>query len=130
MTLRRKLAIRLRHWAPEEPEILLVRHSLARCLFDLARFDEAEEQLRAALTGLRADELVRPEVLLLRWTLAQVLIARRDVDAARAVLTDLLDDRERVVGERHPDTIATRDTLARLVPYAPPRQPGRANYRT
>ncbi|MFI6133071.1 alpha/beta fold hydrolase [Micromonospora sp. NPDC051141] len=121
--LREILAIRLRHWEPEEPETLLVRHSLARCLFDLSRFDEAEQQLRAALTGLRADEMVRPEVLLLRWTLAQVLIARKDVVAARAVLTGLLEDRERVIGEQHPDTVATRETLARLAPYVGPRQP-------
>ncbi|WP_433494124.1 alpha/beta fold hydrolase [Micromonospora sp. CA-248089] len=123
--LREILAIRLRNWAPEEPETLLVRQSLARCLFVLSRFDEAAEQIRAALAGLRADELVRPEALLLRWTLAQVLI-ERDVAEARAVLTRLLEDRERVLGEHHADTIVTRETLARLAPYVVPRQPGEA----
>ncbi|QLQ37516.1 alpha/beta fold hydrolase [Micromonospora robiginosa] len=121
--LREILAIRLRHWAPTEPETLLVRHSLARCLFALSRFDEAEMQLRAALDGLRPDELVQPEVLLLRWTLAQVLI-EGNVNAARAVLTGLLADRERVIGARHPDTVVTRETLARLAPYVAPRQAG------
>ncbi|MFI5836349.1 alpha/beta fold hydrolase [Micromonospora sp. NPDC051300] len=122
--LREILAIRLRHWAPEEPETLLVRHSLARSLFDLGRIDEARGQLRTALAGVRPDDAVRPEVLLLRWTLAQVLIEGNDVAAARAVLTDLLTDRERAIGEQHPDTVATRETLARLAPYAAPRQPG------
>ncbi|MGR6321758.1 tetratricopeptide repeat protein [Micromonospora soli] len=123
--LREILDIRLRQWAPLEPETLLVRLSLARCLFDLSRFDEAEEQLRAGLAGVGKEEAIRPEVFLLRWTLAQVLIAQNGVAEAREVLTRLLEDRERVLGETHPDTVATSETLEKLAPYVPPRQPGK-----
>ncbi|MEU3457690.1 alpha/beta fold hydrolase [Micromonospora sp. NPDC006766] len=123
--LREILAIRLRRWAPFEPETRLVRQSLARCLYELSRFDEAEEQLRAALADIGEEEAIRPEVLLLRWTLAQVLIAQNGVAEAREVLARLLEDRERVLGEGHPDTVGTRATLEKLAPYVPPRQSGK-----
>lgn len=123
--LREILTIRLRRWAPLEPETLLVRLSLHRCLYEQSRFDEARDQLEDALAAVREEETIRPEVFLLRWALAQVLIAQKDVPGAREVLSRLLDDRERVLGEEHPDTVDTRETLERLAPYVPPRQPGK-----
>ncbi|WP_327024359.1 alpha/beta fold hydrolase [Micromonospora sp. NBC_01739] len=124
--LREILAIRLRHWAPTEPETLFVRQSLARCLYELSRYEEAEQESGAALNSVEPGQADRPEVLWLRWTLAQVHIEQGKIDTARTELTQLHLDRERVLGEAHPDTVTTRETLNKLTRFVPP-QPGAAD---
>ncbi|TDB71871.1 tetratricopeptide repeat protein, partial [Micromonospora sp. KC723] len=121
--LREILAIRLRHWAPVEPETLLVRLTLARCLARQSRLAETEEQVRAGLAEVGEREAERREVFLLRWQLAEVLIAQNHAPEARAELTRLLDDFRPVLGDQNPDIVGIRGTLERLTPYVAPPQP-------
>lgn len=127
--LREVLAVRLRRWAPDDPETLFVRQSLGHCLYELGRLDEAAAEVEAALATVGPDrrDRDRPQVLWLRWTRIQVLLAQGHTALARTELHQLWQDRRRVLGEAHPDTLATEEKLRQLTP-APlaPRDADRA----
>ncbi|WP_229403116.1 alpha/beta hydrolase [Micromonospora okii] len=114
--LREVLAVRLRLWAPDDPETLFVRQSLGRCLYELDRLEEADREVRNALDTVRPEQRDRDrtQVLWLRWTWTQVLLAQGRTAQARAELSRLWQDRRRVLGEAHPETLETEATLRKL----------------
>jgi tetratricopeptide (TPR) repeat protein len=111
--LREILEIRHRLWSRTTPETLFVRQTLARCMLAQDRPDEALSEVEDSL-GEVADRLDEPVVMQLRHTLAAALLSLGRVQGAIATYKSLLDDRTRVLGPAHPETLRTRDDLAKV----------------
>lgn len=111
--LRDILSIRYRHWSMKSPETLMARQTLARSLSEQRKWEEAESEVRDALTET-ADRLDSPASMFLRHTLTSALLGQGRTPEAYAVASDLLKDRERVLGADHPETERTSALLVRI----------------
>lgn len=112
--------VQLRRWAPQTPETLFVQLTLARCLLDQGRTPEAEGEVREALRliGNPRDVLVVLQ-LQFRHTLAWVLLQQGDRSKAIAELRSVLADREKMLGQGHPETRRAREDMERIVAEMP-----------
>ncbi len=90
-----------------------IRSALGRTYLALGLYEQSEEHLSKALgidgRMLGADD---PQTLTLRQLFGLVRRQRGDYEAARAIYQDTLDRRRRVLGEDHPDTLASLGDLA------------------
>ncbi|MFI5799298.1 alpha/beta fold hydrolase [Streptomyces sp. NPDC051677] len=111
--LREILAIRLRKWEPGTPETLHARETLARSLLEQEKVDEAVTVIDAARRDARQPDDSHP-VMRLRYCAAYALLLQGRVDEAGALLTSLLADQRRVLGESHPEVRLTQTLLDRI----------------
>lgn len=111
--LRAILAVSLRLWSPTTTETLRIRQTLARCLLETRRPDEAEAEIRQALTDTQQGQ-DSPLTMSLRFTRCQVLLIQGQIARARTEAADLVDDRTRVLGPEHSETLRTRRLLANV----------------
>jgi pimeloyl-ACP methyl ester carboxylesterase len=115
------LQVRNRKWSSTTPETLFARQTLARSLLEQGKSDDAELEVRDALREA-AERPDAPVVMSLRHTLITALLMQGRVPEAVADLVRLLEDRRRVLGPTHPETLRTSDLLARTqeIPDGPP----------
>ena len=100
-------------YAPDNPEALYVRNSLANALYDQGKFAGAEAEHRAVL-ALRERVLgpEHPDTLWSRNNLANALDEQGKHTGAEAEHRAVLALRERVLGPEHPNTLISRNNLA------------------
>ncbi|TXL84709.1 helix-turn-helix domain-containing protein [Streptomyces sp. IB2014 016-6] len=111
--LRGILAVSLRLWSPTTTETLRIRQTLARCLLETGRRDEAEAEICQALQDTSQGQ-DSPLTMSLRFTRCQVLLIQGQIAQARTEAADLVDDRTRVLGPEHSETLRTRRLLAKV----------------
>jgi pimeloyl-ACP methyl ester carboxylesterase len=92
-------------------EILRVRQTLARCLSETRRSEEALLEIGYALAEAPQGTPDTPLVMSLRFTRCQALLMHGDIGAAEAEARQLLADRKRVLGQEHPETVRTSRLL-------------------
>ncbi|MFK0117757.1 alpha/beta fold hydrolase [Streptomyces sp. NPDC090994] len=111
--LREILRISLDKWSPSTMETLRIRQTLARCLMKTQRPDEAADIVRQALqdTTQGSDSVL---AMTLRHTWCQVLLCQGEIPRAHQETERLLDDRRRVLGPHHPETVRNRRLLIAL----------------
>ncbi|MFF3815893.1 tetratricopeptide repeat protein [Streptomyces bluensis] len=103
------------------PAVLITRYNMAMLMADL---DDPVTAL-AELDVLLEERLARygnplhPEVIRTRFGQARVIARTGDVEAAAALLRQVRDDRARVLGEDHPDTLAAQAELDGLSDTGP-----------
>jgi tetratricopeptide (TPR) repeat protein len=100
-------------YAPDSPEALYVRNSLAKALDAKGKYAAAEAEQRAVLAirqHVQGPE--HPETLASRNNLANALRAQRKHVEAEAEHRAVLAIREPVLGLEHPDTLSSRNNLA------------------
>jgi tetratricopeptide (TPR) repeat protein len=113
--LRAVLDVRRSRSGDDHPETVGIRNSLARALLAQDRRPEAERELRTVLAGATPDRYRnRPELMTVRHTLAQLRRAQGDLAGAAAELRSLVEDRRRILGDTHPDTVEAEAELAEL----------------
>ncbi|MEU7381234.1 alpha/beta fold hydrolase [Streptomyces sp. NPDC042207] len=111
--LREILAIRLREWLPGTPETLHVRETLASCLLEQEKVEEAVLLIDEARRDAEQPENSHP-VMRLRYCGAYALLLQGRVPEATEALTSLLADQRQVLGDAHPEVRLTRDLLGRV----------------
>ncbi|MEH0932670.1 tetratricopeptide repeat protein [Micromonospora sp. CPCC 205558] len=109
------LEIRLRHWAPDHFETLTVRHTLDLCRLREGEVEEALADLRELLSTDSAKRQVQHVAMIAaRHTLAECLIATGASDEAEKVLSGVVKDRRRILGDDHADTVRAETDLRKL----------------
>jgi pimeloyl-ACP methyl ester carboxylesterase/tetratricopeptide (TPR) repeat protein len=111
--LRDILLVRYRLWSPTTPETLFVRQTLARCLLEQDRSADALSEVENALSEV-PERLDEPVVMQLRHTLGAALLSLGRVQEALTTYIGLMDDRTRVLGPTHPETLRTGGDLAKV----------------
>lgn len=98
------------------PAVLITRFNLAMIKADLGDLAVALAELDVLLEErlTRYGNPRHPEVIRTRFGRAQVIARQGDVDGAVALLREVRDDRALVLGQDHPDTLATQAELDRL----------------
>ncbi|MFF7747649.1 hypothetical protein ACFZCP_00070 [Streptomyces sp. NPDC007971] len=89
-------ADQIREFGADDPRTLETRHYIA---YRLARYGNP----------------LHPEVIRTRFGRARVIARTGDVATAVAQMREVSEDRARVLGEDHPDTLAARAELATLL---------------
>jgi pimeloyl-ACP methyl ester carboxylesterase len=119
--LRDILAVRNRIWSPATPETLYVRQTLARSLLEQGKTEAADTEIQDTLR-IAAARPDAPLAMSLRYTHVEVLLMQNRVPEAIRALEKLHEDRRRVLGPTHPDTLRTSAFLGRVrqVPGPPP----------
>ncbi|NUS18142.1 MAG: tetratricopeptide repeat protein, partial [Streptomyces sp.] len=126
--LRDILAVSLRTRSRNTPETLRVRQTLARSLLEAGRHDEGLEEILQA----RADTPGPQDSILamaLRFTWCQALLLVGRIPQAQEETTRLLDNRTRVLGPQHAETVRTARLLEQIGRIPPgdgagPAEPG------
>jgi tetratricopeptide (TPR) repeat protein len=94
----------------EDPDTLVTAANLAFIHDHVDGSDPARTRAAAVdLASVLGD--AAPETMTAQHNLGHLLLSRGDVDAARDVLTDVLARRTALLGEEHPDTLATAHEL-------------------
>jgi tetratricopeptide (TPR) repeat protein len=102
---------RRRH-GEDHPETLVARRGLAALYRRARRFDEAIEQLRLLIDGLRQHHAEdHPDVLDAQQRLAFAYRLADRLAEAEVAYQEVLTVRSRSLGEQHPDTVATQEHL-------------------
>ncbi|MFH9090028.1 tetratricopeptide repeat protein [Streptomyces sp. NPDC017673] len=98
------------------PAVLITRYNMAMLKSELGDPTVALAELDALLEErlARYGNPLHPEVIRTRFGRAQVVARQGDVQGAAALLREVRDDRARVLGESHPDTLAAQAELERL----------------
>ncbi|POX60431.1 hypothetical protein C3492_27210 [Streptomyces sp. Ru62] len=98
------------------PAVLITRFNMAMLKSELGDPAVALAELDALLEErlARYGNPLHPEVIRTRFGRAQVVARQGDVQGAAALLREVRDDRARVLGESHPDTLAAQAELDRL----------------
>jgi tetratricopeptide (TPR) repeat protein len=95
------------------PAVLITRFNMAMIKAELGDPTVALAELDVLLEErlARYDNPLHPEVIRTRFGRAQVVARQGDVESAAALLREVRDDRARVLGEDHPDTLAAQAEL-------------------
>jgi tetratricopeptide (TPR) repeat protein len=99
------------------PNTLITRFNMAMLKAELGDPDTALAELDALLAErlARYGNPLHPEVIRTRFGRARVRAQTGDVEGAAAQLREVRDDRARVLGEDHPDTLDAQTELNRLL---------------
>ncbi|MEU9481489.1 tetratricopeptide repeat protein [Streptomyces sp. NPDC048191] len=98
------------------PAVLITRFNMAMLKAELGDPTAALAELDTLLEErlVRYGNPLHPEVIRTRFGRAKVVAGQGDVESAAALLREVRDDRARVLGEDHPDTLAAQAELDRL----------------
>ncbi|WP_030753355.1 tetratricopeptide repeat protein [Streptomyces sp. NRRL S-31] len=104
-----------RFLGPDHTVTLGAHHNHAWTLYQLGRFDEADQEIRRVADAYRRRfGPDYPIALSAQQLLARTRAARGDLDTAIEILTDVVARRERGLGAGHPFTVAGRRLLGDL----------------
>lgn len=99
------------------PAVLITRFNMTMLKAELGDPVTALAELDVLLEErlARYGNPLHPEVIRTRWGRARITASLGDVESAVTQLREVRDDRARVLGEDHPDTVAAQEELARLL---------------
>ncbi|MFD5124131.1 tetratricopeptide repeat protein [Streptomyces sp. NPDC058385] len=102
---------------PSHPTVMISRYNIAMLKAELGdpacALAELEELLQDRIA--RYGGQLHPEVIRTRFGIARVIAMTGDVTEAVDRLRGVKDDRSRILGEEHPDTLATQAELENLL---------------
>ncbi|WP_225838783.1 tetratricopeptide repeat protein [Streptomyces sp. NK08204] len=95
------------------PAVLITRFNMARIKAELGDLAVALAEMDVLLEErlVRYGNPLHPEVIRTRFGRAQIIAREGDVETAAVLLREVRDDRARVLGEDHPDTLAAQAEL-------------------